>query len=86
MLIQTIRAGQKNLESLGVVSRKAKKIIRQVEGLGGAAKIIGGGGVKEGSGMLLVYHRRPQIIIDFATHNNLESFKIKLRQKGLKYG
>lgn len=55
-LIQIIRAGEENLEKIGVVGRKAKKIIREVEKSGGAAKILGGGGFKEGSGMILCYH------------------------------
>lgn len=54
-LIHIIRQGEKNLEKLGVVGKKAKSIVRSVENLGGAAKIIGGGGIKEGAGMILVY-------------------------------
>ncbi len=55
-LIEIIRNGERNLEKIGVVGRKAQKIIREVEKTGGAAKILGGGGFKDGSGMILCYH------------------------------
>lgn len=45
------------LEGLGVVSDKAKNIIRTIEKNGGYAKISGAGGRKLGSGMILIYHR-----------------------------
>lgn len=79
-LLETIRDGEKNLEKLGVVGKKAQKIIREIEKLGGAAKIMGGGGVKDGSGMLLVY------LIDNKKIAELKAFKlidVKLNQKGI---
>lgn len=56
-LIEIIRNGERNLEKMGVVGKKAKEIIRQVEKSGGAAKILGGGGFKEGSGIILCYNK-----------------------------
>lgn len=53
------KAGQ-NLEKLDVVSKKGLEIIRKVEQVGGAAKITGAGGKKEGAGMLIVYHPKPE--------------------------
>lgn len=53
---EIIKRGQRNLEKLGVVSIAAKKIVRDIEKAGGAAKISGGGGRRKGAGMLLVYH------------------------------
>ncbi|MBI2330523.1 hypothetical protein HYU94_03955, partial [Candidatus Daviesbacteria bacterium] len=42
--IRIIRDGERNLESIGVVSLFVKSIIRKIEKAGGAAKICGGGG------------------------------------------
>lgn len=46
---------EKLLEKLGVVGDKAKKMIAELEEIGAVAKITGAGGIKDGSGMLLVY-------------------------------
>ncbi len=83
-LIDIIKKAEKNLEKIGVVGKKAKKIIRDIEKLGGAAKISGAGGVKEGSGMLLAYHQNPQKILNYAKQNNLEAFIVKLGEEGLR--
>jgi mevalonate kinase len=53
--INGIRHGEKTLESMGVVSGRAVEFIRSVEKAGGAAKILGGGGKKDGVGCILVY-------------------------------
>lgn len=55
MLIDAIQKGQRTLEGMGVVSTKVMKIIRAVERSGGAAKILGGGGAKDGTGYVLCY-------------------------------
>lgn len=82
-LISVLRSGEKNLEKLGVVGTKSKKIIRAIEKLGGAAKISGGGGYKKGAGMLLAYHKNPQVILTFAKKNNLDAEKIVIEQTGI---
>lgn len=71
-LIRIIRTGERNLESIGVVGKKAKKIISEVEKSGGAAKILGGGGFKEGSGMILCYNTK------------LKGLKITIGEQGLR--
>lgn len=71
-LIRIIRAGEANLEKIGVVGKKAKEIIREVEKSGGAAKILGGGGFKEGSGMILCYNTK------------LKGLKITIGEQGLR--
>lgn len=83
-LMVDIKEGEKNLEKLGVVGKKAKGIIREVEKLSGAAKIIGGGGVKDGSGMLLCYNPKPDKTMAFAKVRKLEALKIKLGEEGLR--
>ena len=50
-------AGQRNLEKIGVVGKKAKMIIAKVEKIGGVAKVCGAGGYKKGSGIILAYHQ-----------------------------
>jgi mevalonate kinase len=50
-----IKKGQRNLEKIGVVPSSVKKMIRHIEKLGGAAKICGGGGISNATGVLLVY-------------------------------
>ncbi len=87
LLIASIQSGEANLEAIGVVGMKAAKIIREIEKIGGAGKILGGGGVKKGSGMLLIYHKSPKEIIKFAKKNNLKYQQIEIAQEGLKiYG
>lgn len=59
LLVDAMQKGERTLENVGVVSSKAKKIIRDIEHAGGAAKILGGGGRKAGVGYLLCYTRHP---------------------------
>lgn len=84
VLINIFKNGEKNLEKIGVVGKKARKIIKDIDTLGGAAKISGAGGVKTGSGMLLAYHKHPRTILKYAKQNNLEAFMIKLGEEGLR--
>lgn len=83
-LMFTIRSGERNLESLGVVGNQAKAIIKVVEKSGGAAKIMGGGGIREGSGMILCLIKDPDPPLKLARQNNWKVLKIKLEQEGLK--
>lgn len=83
-LIECIRFGEKNLEELGVVGKKSQSVIREIEKLGGVAKISGAGGVKNGSGMLLAYHRTPAILDQFLLQFKLKSSKIALGEEGLR--
>lgn len=58
-LIDAMQKGERTLEAIGVVSDKAKKIIRKIEDDDGAAKILGGGGRAAGVGYLLCYSNNP---------------------------
>jgi len=69
-----IKSGEKNLEKIGVVSPSVKKMIRQIEKSGGAAKICGGGGKTKGTGVLLVY----------GNEKNNNYAKIHLGEEGIK--
>jgi len=74
-IIEIIKKGEENLENLGVVSPFVQKIIRQIEDSGGVAKICGGGGVKKGTGMLLVYHQNFKSLT-----NVLKSYQLTIEQ------
>ena len=86
--VRIIRAGEKNLENLGVVSKFARSIIREIENLGGAAKICGAGGKTDppagGSGILLCYHKNKKVVENVAKLYNLPYFKAKLGVEGVK--
>lgn len=84
LLIKIIKLGEKNLEKLGVVGKKAKSMIREIEKIGGAGKIMGGGGISEGSGMLLAYHKRPEELLNLVKKENWKTLKIKLGEEGLR--
>ncbi len=83
-LIQIIKLGEKNLEKIGVCSPEVKKIIRQIEKLGGAAKICGAGASEGPTGILLCYHSDPKIIKNIANYYNLSYFKTALGVEGLR--
>lgn len=82
-IVRIMQQGEKNLEALGVVGLKVKSIVSQIESIGGACKILGGGGVKDGSGMLLAYHQYPKILITLIKKNTWKYHKIKLGELGL---
>lgn len=83
-LITAIKQGEKNLEILGAVGKKGRNIIQIVEKNGGAAKILGGGGVAKGSGMILAYSQSPTELNTVLRQNGLDTFMIKLAEAGLK--
>ncbi len=84
LLIKVIRLGERNLEKLGVVGKKAKSMIRKIEKIGGAGKIMGGGGISEGSGMLLAYHKDPKKLKALSKKENWNIIKINLGEEGLR--
>ncbi len=83
-IIRIIRAGEKNLESIGVCSPEVKKIIRQIETAGGAAKICGAGAFSGPTGVLLAYHKNQEKLLKVVKSYNLPYFKAKLGVEGLK--
>lgn len=83
-LIRIIREGEQNLESIGVCSSEVKKIIRQIEAAGGAAKICGAGAFSGPTGVILCYHKNPKKLIKVVKSYNLPYFKAKLGVEGLR--
>lgn len=84
LIIYIIKAGEKNLEALGVVSDFVKEIVREIEKVGGAAKICGGGGVKKGTGVLLIYHANKPQIKTIANSYKLPFLQVPLGVEGLR--
>lgn len=75
---QLITQNQRLLEQINVVSPKSKDIIKLVEECGGVAKILGGGGIKAGSGMILAYHPVSQTLKTLAEKYDWENYQIRL--------
>lgn len=83
-VIRIIREGEKNLESIGVCSSEVKKIIRQIEKVGGAAKICGAGLDSGPTGVLLCYHKNSTAAEKIAKAYNLAYFTPTLGVEGLR--
>ena len=83
-LVSAIRSGERNLEKIGVVGDLAKKIIRDIEDMGGAAKICGAGGKKKGSGVLLCYHEDLSKIKKVAEKSKVSVSPVKLGGEGIR--
>lgn len=84
-LIQSIRENERLLEELGVVGEFTKGIVREIESTGGVAKISGAGGVKDKSGLLLIYHKDKDkdAVKEIAKKHKLTYFPAKLGVEGL---
>lgn len=83
-VLNIVKKGERNLEKMGVVGKKALGIIKKVEEIGGSCKILGGGGIKEGSGTLLAYHKNPAKILELGRKYDLEMLIVNLGERGLK--
>jgi len=79
-----IKAGEENLEKLGIVSESTKRLIRKIEATGGAAKICGAGGRKKASGIVLVFHNDFKEIAHIAKQFKLQCEKIRLGEEGVR--
>jgi len=81
---ELIKNNEKLLENLGVVSEKTRKTIRLIEKEGGSAKISGAGGIKDGSGMVIVYHKDMEKLGLIAKKYNFDIFPVKLGEEGIR--
>jgi len=84
LFMQTISQNQMLLEKIGVVSKNVKKLVRLIEQKGGVAKISGAGGIKTGSGIIIGYHQKPDIIKQIAKEFGYNTFQVKLGGEGVK--
>ncbi len=81
---EIIQKSEANLEKIGVVSKIAKAIVRDVEKKGVAAKICGAGGVTDASGIMLLFHDNPDTIRQIIHEFGLECESIMLGQEGVR--
>lgn len=79
-----IAENEKLLEELGVIGKKAQKIIREIEDISGTAKICGAGGIKSGSGIILGFHQNQEKLKSLLRKRNIAFFKAKIHQKGVR--
>lgn len=84
LLISAIKKGERTLEGLGVVSNKVIPLIREVEKIGGAAKILGGGGKTAAVGLLLCYHRQKEKVKQLIKKYHYPILDIKLGEEGVR--
>ena len=76
--------GERNLEKIGVVSPSSQKLIKEIENIGGAAKVCGGGGKIGPTGFLLACHQNPQKILHFAQNIQMPAFYAKIGSEGVR--
>lgn len=82
-ILKAIRAGEKTLEDMGVVSTSVSHMIRAIEQAGGAAKILGGGGKKESVGFVLCYHKQMTEVQDIISPLGYSIQPISLGEEGI---
>ncbi len=83
-MIEALKCGERNLEKMGVVGAKAYKIIREIEVSGGAGKICGAGGKKEGSGMILCFLHNKSVLQKIAQKYSTSLLPVKLGEEGIR--
>lgn len=71
------------LEMLGVVSKIAKKLLRDLEPYG-YGKVMGDGGKKEGSGFILFYSQRPKELKAYCNNKKISFYQFKQDSVGLR--
>lgn len=79
-----ITQNERLLEELGVVGPKAQRIIRSIEDFGAAAKICGAGGLKKGSGMILVFHQDRKKLLHWLKKQKLSFQETKIDYEGVR--
>jgi len=83
--VELIKENERLLEEIGVVGRKARRMVKEIEEIGGMAKICGAGGIKKGSGILLGYHKNILKLRKLAEERKWKVYQVELGVKGVKY-
>ncbi len=78
-----LRTNEQLLETMGVVSPSAQLLIRDIEKIGGVAKISGAGGKNGGSGVVFASHPEPARIKKLAKQHGYPSFETQLGGAGV---
>ena len=60
-------------------------MIRQIESIGGMAKVCGAGGVKAGSGMLLAIHQDENKLLQLIKQKQWQYIQVNLGAPGVRY-
>lgn len=81
--IKSLVDNQVLLDMLGVVSKKAKNLLKDLEPYG-YGKVTGGGGKKEGSGYMLFYADKINKFENFCKNKKINYFKFKQSYEGVK--
>ncbi len=82
-MTEIIKDAQKNLETIGVVSKECKALISAIEKVDGAAKISGAGGKKKNSGVVLALGNRKKLL-KIAKFYGLKSEPVFLSTEGVR--
>ena len=72
------------LEMLGVVSKKARNLLKELEPFG-FGKVSGGGGKEEGSGFLLFYTNKKRELEKYLKKKKINFYKFQQDFRGLEY-
>lgn len=83
-LMKGIKENEMLLEKAGIVSKSTILIIRAIEASGGVAKVSGGGGYKDKSGVLPVYHKNLNKLKRSIKKYGLEVMNAKLGVEGVR--
>lgn len=84
MVMGAIKRNEELLNKLGIVGEFAKEVIAKIDNSGGAAKISGAGGIKDRSGIIMVYHNDRQKVAKIAKEHKLNWFSARLGAEGVK--
>jgi len=82
--VRKIKENQRLLEKIEVVGEKAKKMVREIEVVGGMAKVCGAGGVKIGSGILLSWHKEIERLKELCKEKGWRYFQVELGVEGVR--
>lgn len=85
-----VRSYQRDLEALGVVPGPARRLVRQIEDRGGAAKISGAGALSSppdgppAAGAMLVYHPEPRVVGGWEALAGLPVYDVRVGAGGFR--
>lgn len=84
MFFEGIKAGQKTLEELGVVSKKVIPFIQSLEKEDMAVKVCGGGGKKDAVGLLLCFSGNKDKLKQMAKKEKYTVSRVLLGEEGVR--
>lgn len=82
--VQSISRAGKNLEKLGVVGKRAKSMVKDLEKIGCFTKISGAGGLTGGGGIIIVVPRDKQETKELCTKNGWKTINVQIENEGVR--